>query len=72
MYVHAVDWFAVAVVKESCADGVLPNLLVLHLKSVTATRSLDLMSGKGSCEYIFTGQQKHTEKLIFVFAKIQE
>ncbi|MCG8623022.1 MAG: hypothetical protein MJE68_13635 [Proteobacteria bacterium] len=84
---NTVDRFAVAVVKESNVVGHVPmeysRIFWYFIQKrhsnivckITGSRRLSEVSGKGlevPCEYIFTGQQKHIEKLIAVFAKLHE
>ena len=84
---NTVDRFTVAVVKGSNTVGHVPMeysrvfwyfIQKRHSSivcKISGTRRLSEVSGKGlevPCEYIFTGQHKHVEKLIAVFAELQE
>ena len=82
---NTVDQFAVAIVKDINVVGHVPTeysrifwyfIQKCHSNIVCkihGSRRLSEVRGKGfevPCEYIFTGQQKHVEKLISVFAKL--
>ena len=81
------DRFAVAVVKGSNIVDHVPveysRVFLYFIQKrhssivfkISRSRRLSEVSGKGlevPCEYIFTGQHKHIEKLTSVFAKLQE
>ena len=84
---YTVDWFAVAIVIDFNVVGHLLTeysqifwyfIQKCHCNivcKINGSRCLSEVSGKGldvPCEYIFTGQQKHVEKVISIFAKLQE